>query len=125
MGAGGRIAGQWALVSSPIGHLCPEIDFPLGPGFPQQQRWGPMGGGRIQKGEKHNGVAGYPMEADVTLYHSRAALAPKGARAGTQVHDKVSTRQWANDNVKTSPQGVKFGVLMLSTCFHWREGWRP
>ena len=76
------------------GHLCPETRHlcpvqatsPMPPGFPQQLRWGPMGGGCIQKDRKVKWGSGLHKTEDrtpATFYHSSAALAPKGARAGS------------------------------------------
>ena len=127
----GRGTGHLCLDS---GHLClvpprVRIDFPQGGRFPPAAGVGTQVGWLYSKRpKKWSEVTGYTRHetgGHVTFYHSSAALAPKGARAGSHVHDKITTQQASNDNVKTSPQGVKFGVLMLSTCFHWREGWRP
>ncbi len=111
------------------GHLClmpssqPSPDrLPPRPRFPPAAEVGTQKGGTYSKRGKGKWGIRLPHGSHATFYHSRAALAPKGARAGTQVHDKVSTRQRADDDVKTSPQGVKFGYLKLSTCFHWRHG---
>ena len=84
-----------------------------------------MGGGCIQKDRKVKGGSRLHKTEDRRTCDILPQQRRPRAEGRSGWLDKVAKQQASNDNVKTSSQGVKFGVLMLSTCFHWREGWRP